>query len=257
MKIEQHKGLELPEYKESLFERISSSIRKKLVVTAKRGSNFKEYGQLSPNDREFLGFYKTPYAYEFDTDDDSLFTGGGPYKDFWKHNYPVQYFFRDTVRYFFLHIKWSIERKYRKLKMVFKNENHRHNNLIPREYEDDTSLYATVIFKMFKNFEKELESGIVDWESMDHTSDFKKWYKKTKWRIEVVLPYITKRENAAYDDDNRKKAEWLEVPEGTEELYPTKFHYNSRFKYYWEAVELNMETKILKEIIEKRQMFWT
>ena len=242
MKIEQHKGLDLPEYK----------------VTAKRGSNFKDYEQLSPNDREFLGLYKTPYAYEFDSGDESLFTGRSPYKDFWKHNYPVQYFFRDNVRYFFLHIKWSIERKYRKLKKVFKNENHRHNNLIPREYEDDTSLYATVIFKMFKNFEKEFEQGHVDWDSMEHTSDFKKWYKKTKWRIEVVLPYIQKRDGATFEPiRNTKKADWAEIPEGKEGIYRTKFHYHYRFSHYWEAVELNMETKILKEIIEKRQMFWT
>lgn len=257
MEIEQHKGAKMPENKMSLYKRITRGISNAFTVTARRGSTFDEYENLTPSDREFLGFYKKPYAYLFDSDTDSLFTGRCPYNSFWKHNYPVQWFFRDTVRYFFLHIKWSIERKCRKLKMVFKNENHRHDNLLPREYEDDTSLYTTVIFKMFKNFEKELDTGFVDWEAMEHTSDFKKWYVKTKWRIEVVLPYITKRGNGAYDDDNRKKSEWLEVPEGTEELYPTKFHYNSRFKYYWEAVELNMETKIMKEIIEKRQMFWT
>lgn len=230
-------------------------LKNKLVIKANRGTTFKSYHAIPKSEREWLGLYMTPNSYLVE-DFESLFSGSSKYRVYWKENYPIQYFIRNDFCDFFLYRTWELEAFWRKVKLIFRSENSRHNNLIPKEYSDDTHLIGHVITQLFKNFENELEAGIVDWEAMEHTNEFKQWYIKTRKRIDKVLPYIEERENKALDKwaDNRDCRKQELVPDDWDK---TKGVYALRFTQYWEDTHYSVQTKILKEIIEKRNRFWT
>tara|TARA_R110000765_G_scaffold67916_1_gene131342 strand:- start:732 stop:1367 length:636 start_codon:yes stop_codon:yes gene_type:complete len=211
-----------------------------MKVKSVNGHSVESYSALPKKEREKWGFYIRPNLYTLDLME-MIKEGDDGFTKFYKKNYPIQAFFRETVSDFFLHRKWGIQRRWRKIKSAFVSENASTEDLVPREYMDKVELIPLMILQMTLEFQEEANNSYVDYEYNEDQKNFKKWLDKTCYRIKVVLPYIENRHSKAYDPVDRSKP------------------YKEAYKYvnYWEELGHAVTDRLCKEIIEKRRHFWT
>ena len=155
---------------------------------------------------------------------------------------------------------------YDKITPIFKPQNKRLREAIPKTWTDISSLIKTVNFEFVKKFyEEEYVDGVVDWkQSGEDRVKFARWLEETYRYITVHRPRLEKELDAAYPplrsvDDmfeesdelyKGKKTFKLKEREGTyEELYGEV----NRI----EQLIVDLDTEVLIEIVKRRQYFWT
>lgn len=136
---------------------------------------------------------------------------------------------------------------------------------IPRTWADITSLIVNVNFAMIKQFyEDEYLLGIVDWAgSSEGHKKFEQWLKDAYTYISHKRPSLEAERDNSYPP-TKPLNEWFEekIDENGKKVYqmiPDKIPYEIRYK---DVIRLEKEieendTKILKEMIEYRDFFWT
>tara|TARA_R110000772_G_C13276644_1_gene436737 strand:+ start:1256 stop:1882 length:627 start_codon:yes stop_codon:yes gene_type:complete len=208
-----------------------------MKVKSVNGHSVESYSALPKKEREKWGFYIRPkyYVLELNREDFDSFD------NYWKKEYPIQAFFRESVPDTKNTIVWWFERKWRRIKNSFVSENASTEDLVPREYMDKVELIPLMILQMTLEFQEEANNSYVDYEHNEDQKNFKKWLDATCRRIRVVLPYIENRISKAYDPVDRSKP------------------YKEAYKYvnYWEELGHAVTNRLCKEIIEKRRRFWT
>jgi hypothetical protein len=156
-------------------------------------------------------------------------------------------------------------RYYDKIRPIWKDQNKRIRNSIPRTWCDISHMMELVNFEMIKKFyEKEYKADIVDWEATDHHKEFAEW-------LEWAYNYITKERlnyekarDAAYppfrpidewfglvqeDANGRRYYEYKPREEPYELLY-------SEVNRLEQLIE-DTDTKVLTEFVKYRGFFWT
>ena len=150
------------------------------------------------------------------------------------------------------------------IKPIFSPKHKRIRNAIPRNWCDITSLIETVNFEFVKSFyEDEYKQSCVDWKATEHHKEFEEWLIKAYRYITVERPILEKRLGEAYpparpisemfkpitDEKGRKMFEMVDdgVP------YEVKYKKVNELKAKIEK----KDTKVLIEIIKRRDDFWT
>lgn len=151
------------------------------------------------------------------------------------------------------------------IKTIFKPNNSRIRKAIPRQYRDICSLITDVNFEFVKAFyEEEYLDGNVDWEnSSPGHKDFEIWLKEAYRFITVELPILESRLTEAYpplrpleemfkpitDINGRKMYEMIDDGIPFQEKYEKVLELEDTIK--------EKTTKILVDIVNKRDYFWT
>ena len=122
---------------------------------------------------------------------------------------------------------------------------------IPRTWADITYLIVEVNFAMIKDFYYgEAITDIIDWNATKHHKAFYSWLKRAVKYIEKDRPALEKQMNEAYPDygpdgfsvDNLNKGSYHELYGDVNRI---------------EALIWRKDTKLLKEMIDHREHFWT
>lgn len=121
-------------------------------------SNLYEYRNLSKSEREFFGLYRTPELYE---------VNGDSFENYWKQNYPIQFFVRNTSENFWITLSvWKdkiIDNTWRRL--FPKNKWAR--KIIPHTYSDKVELIKDFLFAGIVDFVENEPIEYIDWESSE------------------------------------------------------------------------------------------
>lgn len=214
-------------------------------------NSVEDYFSLPKSEREYRGFYKKPYALEWD-----FFTGEKGWTAFYKEikkQYPIQWFFREwmfsldnpiyRVFYTLRHKYWDI--KYA-IKNFLKPVYPRWRKTVPRhKYADGVYLIIESNFNLILDFYyNDIIGGYVDWESdEDHKTFLKEVKDAVRW-IEVErqeLNDICDRELTLALNNKEEK------------------DYNKRYKTHDEIEKqiFDKETSIINWMVAKRSFFWT
>ena len=150
------------------------------------------------------------------------------------------------------------------IKPVFKPQHERLRKAIPRTWCDISSLIVTVNFEFIKSFyEEEYKLGQIDWKSSKEHAAFERWLKKAYRYITVERPILNTRLDEAYppskpfdemfvtftDETGRK------VHQMVDDGVPYKVKYKDVI-----AIEnkiSKLDTKVITEMIQYREYFWT
>lgn len=201
--------------------------------------NLAEYKKLPKSKREYFGLYKTPEFYEMN--DDS-------YEDYWKQNYPVQFFIRNTFE------NLSITLSVYKEKLVNNSwrklfpENKWARQVIPNLYADKPELIQDFLFACVIDFVEHEPIHYIDWDSDQKRSNAFKVindaYKFAKHTYPARIKHIDELTTELYGDfdfnDTQKSNDLLR-----EELAKLE-----------ENTQREVQEKLL-QIIKIRNYLWT
>jgi hypothetical protein len=153
---------------------------------------------------------------------------------------------------------------YDKVKPIFFPQNKKIRASIPRTWADITSLIVDVNFAMIKQFyEDEYLLGFVDWEgSSEGHKKFEEWLKEAYAYISYKRPSLEASRDASYpplrpfdewfkpvEKDGKK---WYEMQD---DGVPYEVKYKDVHRFEKEIAE--NDTRILNQMIEYREYFWT
>ncbi len=163
-----------------------------------------------------------------------------------KVNHPIQYFLRETMGDWWHRFNRSRKDLYYTIRSWFRPEHSMVRNSIPRRWSDLTELIHIINFAIILDFKGEADDSYVDWESDDEHIQFKKWLDNSAKYIEKERPALEIQLNDAYPE--------VDI-----------FGYNDPTPFdvkYAEVIRLenlikDTDTKILKEMIDFRDYFWT
>lgn len=141
----------------------------------------KEYLSAPKSRRENkFGFYKEPDGYLFDGFDTPC-----PFNEYWRKNYPIQFFFRETLHSFFrIHVMYPIEKFYDSILDHLNPQQKWLTKQIPKSWSDKTALIPDLVFACMIDF-VESENGIEhrSWEGREDTEkELKDAYRWAKMR---------------------------------------------------------------------------
>lgn len=164
----------------------------------------------------------------------------------------------------FLPYSWRM-RYYENIRPIFKPENDRLRKYIPRKWTDISHLIVHVNFEMIKIFyEEEYSNGHIDWDSDKQHKNFSKWLEGAYQYITVDRPKLEEDLNNAYPPlgVDGFKGVFEEIEEDGKKMFRMKddgVPYDIKYAEVNRIDNLikNKDTKILKEMIEKRDFFWT
>ena len=147
-------------------------------------------------------------------------------------------------------IPYKIRTAWYEFKCFFNPKNKKYRAAIPNTWTDVCVLIENVNFAFIKGFyEDEYKSEWVDWEaSGQHAAKFAKWLEKAYQYVTVERPQLQKDLDAAYPPLTAKR-----LTEIKRETYETDYAEVHRL----EKLICDKDTKILKDVIEYRQYFWT
>jgi len=151
-----------------------------------------------------------------------------------------------------------------KIKPIFKPQHTRLRKAIPRTWCDITSLIVTVNFEFIKSFyEDEYKQDQIDWKATNDHAKFERWLKKTYRYITVERPNLNTRLDEAYPpskpfdemfvtviDENGRK-----VHQFVDDGIPYNVKYEDVIAI--EKKIFKQDTKVLAEMIDYREYFWT
>ncbi len=154
---------------------------------------------------------------------------------------------------------------YDNVKPIFNPCHQRLRKAIPRQWSDITSLIVLVNFEFIKSFyEEEYKSNTVDWKgSSEGHAKFERWLKKAYRYITVERPLLEQRLERAYPPhkpfDEMFKPITTEKGERVYQLVDDGIPYEVKYKEViaLEAKIQKKDTKIITEMIELREYFWT
>lgn len=151
-----------------------------------------------------------------------------------------------------------------KFKSIFSPQHKKVRKAFPRTWADTTELIRVLNFAMLTEFyEDEFLDGWVDWDSDESHREFKSWLTASYHYITVERPDLEKRYWDAMPNDNFFDQFEKTVDAYGQVVYKTKGDpkqcYNEKYgkadKIEQEILE--KDTSILKEMVEKRDRFWT
>lgn len=157
---------------------------------------------------------------------------------------------------------------YDKVKTIFKPHHSRLRKAIPRTWCDLTAQIVDINFEIIKSFyEDEYSKGIVDWQSDEHHSKFAEWLEEAYKYITVDRPELQKQMDQAYPEANfddmfcepetDKNGNTTRRMKSCEERYGKSYEEVYREVNRLEALIDKKDTKILTELIKRRDYFWT
>lgn len=202
-------------------------------------NGFKEYIEQPRSEWVRYGIYETPLALEWDEWDE--------WHEYVKKEFPIQ----SRVREFGYKTKRFYEKFISFFTDTYRNIFHPAHPIlrksIPRQWCDLTELIVDIGFATIKQFHEEMKNNIVDWDANEHHSQFKAW-------IDDAVDYIDNR-RPALCDDMEKCFDGMELKFSSNRTEQERL----AFKKYNEIENSinEMDTKLLKEMIEKRGFFWT
>lgn len=164
----------------------------------------------------------------------------------------------------FFPYSWRM-RYYEDIRPIFKPANQRLRKYIPRKWRDISNLLVDVNFEMIKIFyEEEYINGNIDWNSDKQHKNFAKWLEGAYRYITVDRPKLEEDLNNAYPPlgVDGFKGMFEEVEEGGKKMYRMKddgIPYDVKYKEVNRIENLikSEDSSILKEMIQKRDFFWT
>jgi len=141
-------------------------------------------------------WYKKPLSLEWSLDDDTI--GWGAWEKETKKNYPIQYFFREEVSFFF-GCKWARFKDFKyKIKCWFFPKHPELRKAIPNTWADISSLVVDLNFAMILSFKKEADESCVDWDGTENHRKFKNWLDSAAHWITVGRPNCLAQQDASY-----------------------------------------------------------
>lgn len=153
---------------------------------------------------------------------------------------------------------------YDNIKPIFKPRHTRLRKAIPRSWCDLTYLIPVINFEIIKSFyEDEYKNGCVDWSSDESHRNFEQWLIESYRYITVERPLLESRLNNSYPPsrplDEMFKPIVTENGKKMYELVDDGVPYETKYKdvIYYENKIKDKDTQILKDLIDKRDFFWT
>lgn len=161
-----------------------------------------------------------------------------------KANYPIQFWFRETVPLWWGCHVYRFKELYWKVRHFFMPCHAEIRKAVPRGWTDVSNLILELNFAMITSFKKEADESWVDWDE-ENQKPFKVWLDSAAEYVKTERPALLKEQDAAYpefdlfDQDNKTY----------EELY-------GRVNEL-EKIITDKDNAILKQMIDYREYFWT
>lgn len=203
--------------------------------------NVKQYKKLPKSEREDFGFwYRLPKMYELD---------GESFEDYWKENYPFQFFVRNTLENFWITISVWKDKFIDNIWRRCFPRNQWAREVIPHTYSDKPELIQDFLFASIIDFVENEPVYDTDWLSdkkrKEIWSKIDKSYKFAKYTLPARKKRINEMLSESYNEESFMKFD--DKPE------------NAIIK---ELSELEKQTEIeiqqnLVEIVKIRQFLWT
>lgn len=164
----------------------------------------------------------------------------------------------------FFPYSWRM-RYYEDIRPIFKPANQRLRKFIPRKWRDVSHLIVDVNFELIKIFyEEEYAKGYIDWDSDEQHKSFAKWLEGAYHYITVDRPKLEEDLNDAYpplgvDGFKGMFEEVYKDGKKTYRMIDDGVPYEVKYKEVNRIEDLikSEDTSILKEMIKKRDYFWT
>ncbi len=214
-------------------------------------SSVKEYFALPKTDREWHGFYMTPFGLPWERLGDKI-EGWDAFYDKIQKEYPIQYFFRrwifssDNPLYwaFMCHVWWPLRDTKYSIKRWFNPLYPRWRNSLPRhKYCDITEHFVTSNFALIQDFYwEEMIDGVIDWEG---DTSHKEFYRQIKAHIDWIEKGLPELEE--------KFSKELETVSSLSGEYSIKY----KEILALEQQKQDKETEILVWFVNNRGFFWT
>lgn len=209
-------------------------------------TSVEEYFALPREKRTRWNFwYLKPQALPWDIFDGEDKNGWGGWERRIKTEFPIQYFFRETLNdiynYFFGQFGRVTSFKYF-IKNLVRPHHQEIRKVIPRHWVDISSLIVDMNFALIKSFYHEAKSSWVDWESEETHREFMDWLEKAYKYIEEERPNLEKRLSESYPSKEDRKLPYGEAYRRVHEL---------------EEEIKRKDTKVIIDAINYREMFWT
>jgi hypothetical protein len=161
----------------------------------------------------------------------------------------------DLFPYSWRHWYWD------KIKPIIKPAHKRLRKAIPKQWRDIASLVIDLNFELIKAFyEEEYEQGIIDWKGTSkEAAKFERWLKKTYKYISVDKAVLEKRLEKSYPSSKPFDEMFKPTEDGNYEFVDDGIPYAVKYKKVIALEDKIKEndTRILKELIEYRDFFWT
>jgi len=150
------------------------------------------------------------------------------------------------------------------IKPVFRPHHVRLRKAIPRQWTDLVTVIVNINFEIIKSFyEDEYKDGYIDWSSTEEHKAFEQWLINAYRYITVERPILQSRLENSYPptrsldemfqpftDENGRKM-FRMVDDGVP--YEVKY----KDVIYFEKLINEKDNQILKELIDKKEFFWT
>lgn len=149
---------------------------------------------------------------------------GFEFWDYLKEKYPIQFFFRNELFSFFSFC--FLMRKFNRVKTWVKDPHRDIRRCIPRGWCDLDHILEKTNAQILISFYHEANQGMVDYDSDEPHREFKKWLDSSYLILTKEIPDLEKENELKYSHETERK------------IY-------------------NIRTKVFKEMIEKREFFWT
>jgi hypothetical protein len=147
---------------------------------------------------------------------------------------------------------------------IFKPQNTKIRNSIPKTWCDISELIVRVNFQFIKSFyEDEYKADIVDWQATEQHKEFAEWLEKAYEYVTKSRPQLDNDLENAYPPFKSVEEIFERIPheDGTTRLYlkddgiPYEVKYKDVIKIEKEIKD--RDTEILTEIVKRREFFWT
>lgn len=150
------------------------------------------------------------------------------------------------------------------IKPVFRPHHARLRKAIPRQWSDLVTVIVNINFEIIKSFyEDEYKDGYIDWSSTEEHKAFEQWLINAYRYITVERPILQSRLENSYPP-TRSLDEMFQP--FTDEAGRKMFRmvddgvpYEVKYKdvIYFEKLINEKDNQILKELIDKKEFFWT
>jgi hypothetical protein len=152
-----------------------------------------------------------------------------------------------------------------KIRVFFKPQQKRYRAVIPKTWCDLTELIVIVNLEFIKGFyEDEFTSGWVNWNATPEHKEFSKWLKKAYKYVSQDRPKLEKDiENAYPPFETTNSIFEKKMVDGLVTRVSSKPNLKGEyFKLYGKVDRLekklkDLDSKIIKEMVDCREYFWT
>jgi hypothetical protein len=183
-------------------------------------------------------WYKVPFVLEWGEWD--------VWRDQTKKDYPIQYFFREDVSFFFYSLRKDLENLKYKISCFFFPRHPELRKAVPRTWSDISNLVVELNFAMILSFKKEADESWVDWDGAEAHRKFKDWLDSAAVWIQEGRPNLEKQKSNAYPPHP--------LPEHLKnKSYDELYSEVNRLEKLIDDTDSN----IIKQMVDYREYMWT